>query len=155
MRITLEVMLACALSLFAQVEPKVSQRVLNEHVNIVRLSPRFATAIRMPDAVSSVMVGDPSKFLAEHADKEPSVVVVKPVVDEATESNLLVTTVKGKQVSFLLRSVGTGAGAVDFMLNYRPGGSFFVVESGRATSENLGHRAHWHGIRHATRARST
>ncbi len=135
MRGALEVMLACALSLFAQVEPKVSQRVLNEHVNIVRLSPRFVTAIRMPEAVSSVMVGDPSKFLAEHSDKEPSVVVVKPVVDEATESNMLVTTVKGKQVSFLLRSLGTGAGAVDFMLNYRPGGSFLVEESGRATSE--------------------
>lgn len=115
----------------AQVEPKVAQRVLNEQVNVVRLAPRYTTAIRMPDAVSSVIVGDPSKFLAEHSEKEPTVVTVKPVVEEAAESNLLVTTSKGRQVSFVLRSRGNGSGPVDFVLHYRATNSFLVEESAR------------------------
>lgn len=116
---------------WAQVEPKVAQRVLNEQVNVVRLAPRYTSAIRMPEPVSSVIVGDPSKFLAEHSDKEPAVVVIKPVVEEAAESNLLVTTVKGKQVSFILRSRGSGLGPVDFLLHYRTTSSFLVEETAR------------------------
>lgn len=84
---------------WAQVRPLVSQRNLNNQVNVVRLAPSYATAIMMPEAVSSVIVGDPAKFLAEHAEKEPTLVLVKPVVEEAVESNLLVTTVRGRQVS--------------------------------------------------------
>lgn len=76
-----------------QIKPIVSQRTVNEQVNIVRLAPHYATAIRLPEAVSSVVVGDPVKFLAEHSDKEPTLVLVKPVSEDAGESNLLVTTV--------------------------------------------------------------
>jgi len=42
-----------------QIKPIVSQRTVNEQVNVVRLAPRYATAIRLPEAVSSVVVGDP------------------------------------------------------------------------------------------------
>lgn len=115
----------------AQVEPKVAQRVLNDQVNVVRMAPRYTTAIRMPEAVSSVIVGDPSKFLAEHSEKEPTVVTVKPVVEESAESNLLVTSVKGRHVSFVLRSRGNGSGPVDFVLHYRATNSFLVEESAR------------------------
>jgi hypothetical protein len=55
-----------------QVKPVVSQHNLSEQVNVVRLAPRYATAIRMPEAVSSVIVGDPEKFLAEHSEKKPA-----------------------------------------------------------------------------------
>ena len=119
----------------AQVKPSVSQRSLNEEVNVVHLAPRYATAIKMPEAVSSVIVGDPSKFLAEHADKEPTLVLVKPVVEEPAESNLLVTTVRGRQVSFVLRSEGDTAKPVDFVLTYKPAGTFLVEESGIGTAE--------------------
>ena len=78
-----------------QVRPVVSQRTVNEQVSVVRLAPRYATAIKLPEAVSSVVVGDPAKFLAEHSDKEPTLVLVKPVTEEAAESNLLVTTTHG------------------------------------------------------------
>lgn len=119
----------------AQVQPKVAQRQLTDEVNIVRVAPRFATAIRMPEPVSSVVVGDPSKFLAEHAEKEPALVLVKPVVEEPTESNLLVTTTTGRHLSFLLRSDGPGAKPVDFVLAYKKSGSFLVEESGVAAHE--------------------
>ena len=60
----------------AQVKPVVSQRQYGDQVNVVRLAPRYATAIRMPEPVSSVVVGDPVKFLAEHSEKEPTLVLV-------------------------------------------------------------------------------
>lgn len=119
----------------AQVKPSVSQRNLNEEVNVVRLAPRYATVIKMPEAVSSVIVGDPSKFLAEHSDKEPTLVLVKPVVEELVESNLLVTTVRGRQVSFVLRSEGGAAKPVDFVLTYKPAGTFLVEESSIGSAE--------------------
>jgi hypothetical protein len=118
-----------------QVKPVVSQRGLNEQVNVVRVAPRYATAIKMPEPVSSVIVGDPMKFLAEHSDKEPTLVLVKPVVEEVAESNLLVTTIKGRQVSFVLRSEGSGAQPVDFVLTYKPVKTFLVDESDIGTVE--------------------
>ncbi len=119
----------------AQVKPVVSQRQYGDQVNVVRLAPRYATAIRMPEPVSSVVVGDPVKFLAEHSEKEPTLVLVKPVVEEAAESNLLVITSKGKQISFVLKSEGVGSKAVDFVVNYRPAGTFLIEESGVGTLE--------------------
>ena len=119
-----------------QVKPVVSQRTVNEQVNVVRLAPHYATAIRLPEAVSSVVVGDAAKFLAEHSDKEPTLVLVKPVSEDIVESNLLVTTVTGQHLSFLLRSEGTSARPpVDFVVNYRSAGSFLVEESAIGTAE--------------------
>ena len=118
-----------------QVKPVVGQHNLSDQVNVVRLAPRYATAIRMPEAVSSVIVGDPEKFLAEHSEKEPALVLVKPVVEENAESNLLVTTVKGRQVSFVLRSQAASGKAVDFVLVYKSVGTFLVEESGVGTVE--------------------
>lgn len=119
----------------AQVKPVVSQRQYGDQVNVVRLAPRYATAIRMPEPVSSVVVGDPVKFLAEHSEKEPTLVLVKPVVEEEAESNLLVITSKGKQISFVLKSEGAGAKAVDFVVNYRSAGTFLIEEGGAGTLE--------------------
>jgi hypothetical protein len=118
-----------------QVKPVLSQRSLSEQANVVRLAPRYATAIRMPEAVSSVIVGDPEKFLAEHSDKEPTLVFIKPVVEEPSESNLLVTTIKGRQVSFVLRSEAGGSRPVDFVLTYKAAGTFLVEESEFGTNE--------------------
>jgi hypothetical protein len=118
-----------------QVKPVVSQRSLNDRANLIRLAPRYSTAIKMPEPVSSVIVGDPVKFLAEHSDKEPHLVLVKPVVEEPAESNLLVTTTKGRQVSFILRSEGAGSKHVDFVVTYKPVETFLIAESDIGTVE--------------------
>ena len=144
------VALAWAGLALGQVKPVVSQHNLSDQVNVVRLAPRYATAIRMPEAVSSVIVGDPEKFLAEHSEKEPALVLVKPVVEENAESNLLVTTVKGRQVSFVLRSEAASGKAVDFVLVYKPVGTFLVEESGVGTVEVPGtEKTSQHDIRAA------
>jgi hypothetical protein len=127
-----------------QIKPVVIQKAVNDQVNVVRLAPRFTSAIRLPEAVSSVVIGDPSKFLAEHSEKEPTLVLVKPVTEDAAESNLLVTTVSGRHLSFLLRSNAAATQPpVDFVLTFRPAGSFLVEESGVgsvevSTTETLG-----------------
>jgi hypothetical protein len=116
-----------------EVVPQVPGRVIQEsQVTSVYLAPRFATAIRMPDAVNSVVLGDPESFTAEHSDKEPQIVFVKPINPKATQTNLLVSTVRGDQANLLLINRGEAAGAprkIDFVMRYRPAGSFLIEPS--------------------------
>ncbi|MGH9376439.1 MAG: hypothetical protein ACRD1J_09795, partial [Terriglobia bacterium] len=69
--------LACvviAASCFAQapVQPViVSKPEVEGQVTIVEVRPHFVTAIRMPEAVNSVAVGDPRLFQVEHSTHEP------------------------------------------------------------------------------------
>lgn len=121
-----------------QVKPSLTLREITEKVQVIRLAPRFATAIRVPETISSVIIGDPSKFLAEHSDKEPSLVVVKPITEEPCESNLLLITSRGQQISFVLKNVGATSDSVDFAVRFRTAGSFLVREIGLATNEVAG-----------------
>src|SRR5271157_3055450 len=116
------------------VRPQLVGRALQEgQVTVVYLAPRFATAIRMPDAINSVVLGDPDAFSAEHSDREPRIVVVKPVTAKPTQTNLLITTGQGYQANLLLISRGEPeAGAkpdIDFMMRYRPAGKFIIDPS--------------------------
>ncbi|HNC16027.1 MAG TPA: hypothetical protein PLV77_09005, partial [Solirubrobacterales bacterium] len=122
-------------TLNAQIEPVVSKRNLSDQVQVVRVAPRFATAIRVPEPVSSMVIGDPERFLAEHSEKEPTLVLVKPVTEQPGESNLLVVTTSGRQLSFLLRMDPSGPKRVDFVLVYKPTGSFLVGESFPTSAE--------------------
>ena len=71
------------------VRPQVAGRAVQEgQVTVVYLAPRFATAIRMPDAVNSVVLGDPDAFTAEHSEREPQIVFVKPITAKASQTNL-------------------------------------------------------------------
>ncbi len=96
---------------------------------VIHLAPRFATTIRMPDPVTSVVIGDPAKFLAEHSEKEPRLVLVKPTTEDIAESNLLVTTAGGVQATFALQSGGAGARDVDFVVEYSPLTRIWVPET--------------------------
>jgi hypothetical protein len=117
-----------------EITPQVVGRTVQEgQVTVVYLAPRFATAIRMPDAINSVVLGDPDAFSAEHSEREPRIVVVKPITVKAAQTNLLITTAQGYQANLLLISRGEpGAGAkpdIDFMMRYRPVGRFIVEPS--------------------------
>jgi type IV secretory pathway VirB9-like protein len=71
---------------------------------VLNVGLHFATAIRLPETVSSVVVGDPARFKVEHSEKEPRLVFVKPISAGAAQSNLLISTVAGRNVSLLVRS---------------------------------------------------
>ena len=119
----------------AKLDPVILTRAsLDEKVITLRLIPRVATSIRMPEPVNSVVIGDPEHFQAEHSEHEPELVTVKPVSTEPAQTNLLITTTLGHQVNLLLISSGQQSGGtqtVDVLLKYGkpPGGSFLVEES--------------------------
>src|SRR5438477_10499063 len=91
----------------------------------------------MPDAVNSVVLGDPDSFTAEHSEREPQIVFVKPVTAKASQTNLLISTVHGYQANLLLISRGESSGTqlnVDFMMRYRPAGRFVIEPSAHSVS---------------------
>ena len=59
----------------AQLEPVILTRAsLDEKVITLRLAPRVATSIRMPEPVNSVVVGDPENIQSEHSEHGPELV---------------------------------------------------------------------------------
>jgi len=78
--------------------------------------------------VNSVAVGDSALFQVEHSEREPELVLVKALTGKSAETNLLISSTHGRQFSLLLVSRGSTAAPanVDFLLQYRPAGSFLV-----------------------------
>jgi hypothetical protein len=114
-----------------QVQPQVVGRSIRDgQVTTVFLAPRYVTAIRMPEPINSVVVGDASSFSAEHSDREPNLVFVKPITPKAAQTNLLISSTRGLQTSLLLVSHGElkeeGQPAVDFLMRYKPAGQFLI-----------------------------
>ena len=123
---------------FAQM-PQVVPHVLvksgfDGKVTRVQVAARFVTTIRLPEAVNSVVLGDPSRFDVEHSDEEPKLVFVKAITTKAAETNLLISTTSGREVSLLLVSRGEDASSqqvpVDFVLSYQTAREFLVQPSG-------------------------
>ena len=112
------------------VAPVISKLMISpDTVTDLRLKPFYAATIRMPEAVSSVVVGAPTLFLAEHNEHEPELVVVKPITPDVAVSNLLIATKSGQVVSLRLLSDGSAPGSakpVDFVLIYKRRGSFLI-----------------------------
>ena len=114
-----------------QVRPQVAGRPISDgQVTTVFLAPGYATAIRMPEPINSIVVGDPASCSAEHSDREPQLVFVKPITPKPAQSNLLISTSRGIQVSLLLISrgepKGDGEADIDFLMRYKPSGQFIV-----------------------------
>jgi hypothetical protein len=111
------------------VNPQVrTKATVDGKVTIVEIAAHFVTAIRMPEAVNSVAVGDPALFQVEHSEREPELVLVKALTEKSVQTNLLISGVHGRQISLLLVSRGASAvpAKVDFLLQYKPSGSFLV-----------------------------
>lgn len=124
-----------AIAQAVHVEPQiVTETNLEGKVAVVEVAPRFVTTVRLPEAVNSVVVGDPSRFEVEHSDREPKLVFVKATSIKPTETNLLISMANGHEVSLLLVNRGeTRSGdrdRVDFLLRYEPADGFFVAPSG-------------------------
>ena len=128
MKVLAAICLCSAVSAMAQtVQPRiVSEPAVDGHVTVVEVRMHFVTAIRMPQPVNSVAVGDSSLFQVEHSEREPNLVFVKALTAGPAESNLLVSTGKGQETSLLLVSRGENAKDVDFVVSYRRAGSFLI-----------------------------
>lgn len=113
------------------VKPRVETITINpSEVTTLYLWPEFVSAIHMPEEITSVILGSPGSFKAEHNEGEPDYVYVKPITKEAAQSNLLIATRSGQHVSIELISDGIGgsrsASPVDFLIEYRTSRSFLI-----------------------------
>ena len=107
------------LSIDARIE---SRPVDSSVVGEVHCKPLYISTIHLPEAVTSIAVGAPTLFTAEHVENEPKLVYVSPLTHDVAESNLLVALASGETISLKLISSGNSAAQydVDFVLDYRP-----------------------------------
>jgi len=120
-----------ALAQSPQVAPQIlNQQELAGRVTTVEVAPRFVTTIRLPSTVNSVVVGDPAAFQVEHSEREPKLVFVKALTPKSAETNLLISTADGREVSLLLLNRGenpsTEGRHVAFLVRYEPAAGFLV-----------------------------
>ena len=97
-------------------------------VTVVEVAAHFVTAIKLPEPVNSVAIGDPALFQVEHSEHEPLLVLVKALTEKKAETNVLISSIHGRQFSLLLISGTdvTGPAKVDFVLQYKTATSFLV-----------------------------
>ena len=120
-----------------EIQPRVlTKSELEGRVTEVEVAAHFVTAIRMPEAVNSVVVGDPALFQVEHSDKEPQLVFIKALTTKPAETNLLISTTRGHEASLLVVSRGESqpGGTVDFLLRYKASAGFLIEASGYPSS---------------------
>jgi hypothetical protein len=129
----------------AAVGARVATITINpREITVLHLRPEFESTIRMPEEVTSVILGSPSEFKAEHNEGEPEYVYVKPVTKVAAQSNLLIATKSGQRVTLELVSDGANAPnqsqPVDFLIEYRSARSFLISSDSwtRATPAEAG-----------------
>lgn len=91
-----------------------------QNVTVLHLRPGYVSSVRLPEDVSSVVLGNPGTFKAEHSESEPRLVFLKPTTASRGETNALITTRTGREISLHLVSSGNSdrSGAVDFVLQY-------------------------------------
>jgi len=123
------------LHLYAADKP-VSARVATITINpgevtSIHLRPDFESTIRMPEEITSVIVGSPGSFKVEHNEGEPEYVYVKPITKQPAQSNLLIATKSGQHVALELISERAGVAGkgqpVDFLIEYHTSRSFFIT----------------------------
>ena len=116
-----------------EIQPRIlTKGKLEGIVTEVEVAARFVTAIRMPEAINSVVVGDPTLFQVEHSDKEPELVFIKALTTKPAQTNLLISTVRGREASLFVVSRGESETRpkVDFLLRYKLAGGFLIEPSG-------------------------
>ncbi|MGH9565398.1 MAG: hypothetical protein ACRD4I_05415, partial [Candidatus Angelobacter sp.] len=99
-----------------------------QSVTVLHLRRGYISSVRLPEEVSSVVLGDPGAFKAEHSDAEPQLVFFKPTTPKPAATNALITTKTGHEVSLSLVSEGNSnhGGAVDYVLKCEPSRSLLI-----------------------------
>lgn len=123
------VLAGAALGQQVTIEPQLRSSVIADpRIAVINVTPHFVTTIRVPETVNSVVVGDPALFQAEHSEHEPQLVFVKSLTAQNAESNLLISTTTGRQLSFLLvnHAEKSISSKVDFLYRYQPAQGFLI-----------------------------
>jgi hypothetical protein len=102
-----------------------------EQVLVLHLRPGYVSSVRVLEEVSSVVLGDPGAFKAEHSEAEPQLVFFKATTAKAAQTNALITTKSGREIPLSLVSLGKSGQSevVDYVLNYERPHSFLITSS--------------------------
>jgi hypothetical protein len=99
-----------------------------EQVLVLHVRPGYVSSVRVLEEVSSVVLGDPGAFKAEHSEAEPQLVFFKTTTEKPAQTNALITTKGGREVSLSLVSRGKSdhGEVVDYVLNCERPRSFLI-----------------------------
>jgi hypothetical protein len=102
-----------------------------EQVVVLHLRPGYVSSVRVLEEVSSVVLGDPGGFKAEHSEAEPQLVFFKAISAKPAQTNALITTRGGHEISLSLVSQGKSdhSEPVDYVLNCERPHSFLIAST--------------------------
>lgn len=100
-----------------------------EQVVVLHVRPGYVSSVRVLEEVSSVVLGDPGAFKAEHSEAEPQLVFFKATNAKPAQTNALITTKGGHEISLSLVSQGKSdhSQVVDYVLNCERPHSFLIT----------------------------
>ena len=100
-----------------------------EQVVVLHVRPGYVSSVRVLEEVSSVVLGDPGAFKAEHSEAEPQLVFFKATTAKPAQTNALITTKGGREISLSLVSQGKSdhSEVVDYVLNCERPRSFLIT----------------------------
>ncbi|HKV78841.1 MAG TPA: hypothetical protein VJP02_11895 [Candidatus Sulfotelmatobacter sp.] len=100
-------------------------------VLVLHLRPGYVSSVRVLEEVSSVVLGDPGSFKAEHSEAEPQLVFFKATTAKPAQTNALITTRSGRGIPLSLVSTGRSdpSEVVDYVLNYERPHSFLITSN--------------------------
>jgi hypothetical protein len=100
-----------------------------EQVVVLHLRPGYVSSVRVLEEVNSVVLGDPGVFKAEHSEAEPQLVFFKATSAKPAQTNALITTRGGREISLSLVSQGKSdhSEVVDYVLNCERPHSFLIT----------------------------
>jgi len=109
----------------------VNLSVDREQVLVLHVRPGYVSSVRVLEDVSSVVLGDPSSFKAEHSEAEPQLVFFKATTVKPAQTNALITTKGGREIPLSLVSQGKSdpSEVVDYVLNCERPRSFLITSS--------------------------
>ena len=102
-----------------------------EQVLVLHVRPGYVSSVRVLEEVSSVVLGDPGAFKAEHSEAEPQLVFFKATSAKPAQTNALITTKGGHEISLSLVSQGKSdhSEVVDYVLNCERPHSFVITSA--------------------------
>src|SRR5215469_15794046 len=77
-----------------------------EQVLVLHVRPGYVSSVRVLEEVTSVVLGDPGSFKAEHSDAESQLVFFKATTAKSAQTNALITTKSGREIPLSLVSLG-------------------------------------------------
>lgn len=109
----------------------VNLSVAPEQVVVLHVRPGYVSSVRVLEEVSSVVLGDPGAFKAEHSEAEPQLVFFKATTAKPAQTNALITTKGGHEISLSLVSQGKSdhGEVVDYVLNCERPHSFLIASA--------------------------